>query len=328
MISRTVRAAGTTAIAAIALAGCVSDVPAPVTSAPPLEASGALLDAQSARIIEETMAELGEADDARDTELMTDRVGGDVITIRRAEYTLAEADDGPAPTMLPAEMQAVYVSAAETWPRTMATVSVQPSDEDTPIVMLWVQESIDDDYQLREWAHMIPGATLPAMPGPSTGAGQLALDDSSITPTAQETIEQYVELLIAGEGSERDEEFAPDTYRERLFAARQTYVDAASEADGEYVETVEPDLEASYAMATADGGALVFAPLSIGSSFTVEDATVSIAEEDEPLLDGELDDTVTHTYRDFIVIHVPAEGADALPGVVAAEHNLIRVSDS
>ncbi|WP_084105655.1 hypothetical protein [Demequina sp. NBRC 110056] len=328
MSHRILRVAGVTGVAALALAGCVADVPAPVTSAPPLEASGSLLDAQSSRIIDETMAELGAADDERDTGLMTDRVGGDVITIRGAEYTLANADDGPAPTVLPDEMQAVYVSAADTWPRTMATVSVQPSDDDTPIVMLWVQEGIDDDYQLREWAHMIPGATLPAMPGPSTGAAQLGLEDSSITPTAQEAIEQYVELLLAGEGSDLNDAFAPDTYRERLFAARETYVDAANEADGDYVEKVQPDLDASFAMATADGGALVFAPLSITSSFTVEGATVSIADEDEPLLDGELDDAVTHTYRDFIVIHVPAADGDALPGVVAAEHNLIKVSDS
>ncbi|GIG55293.1 hypothetical protein [Demequina activiva] len=328
MTTRVPQLAAVASLAALALAGCVSDVPAPVTSAPPLEASGALLDEQSARIIDQTMAELAAADSAEDTEALTDRVGGDVVTLRGVEYTLAAEEDGPAPTVLPAEMQAVYVSAAEEWPRTMATVSEQPSEDETPVVMLWVQEDVDTDYQLRHWAHMIPGATLPAMPGATTGAAQLALDADAVSPAPQEAIEAYAELLRAGPDSDLDATFAPDTYRERLFAARDTLTEAANEADGEYVETIQPDLEASYAMATADGGALVFAPLTISSTFTVEDATVSIDEADEPLLEGELDDTVKHRYLDYLVIYVPGSGeTDALPAVVAAEHTLIKVSD-
>ncbi|WP_297084434.1 hypothetical protein [uncultured Demequina sp.] len=330
MSRRLLPLAAVAGLSALALAGCVSDVPEPVTSPPDLEASGALLEPQSDRIVAETMAELAAADRARRPGRLNDRVGGDAVTIRGVQYTLAKADDGPAPVTLPAEMQAVYVSAADTWPRTMVTVSEQADEDSTPVVMLWVQEDILTDYQMRNWAHMIPGATLPAMPGPSTGAEQLAMDSDAVSPTPQEVVESYVELLRAGGGSDLDETFAPDSYRERLFTARSTLTDAAKEADGEYVETVQPSIANSFAMATADGGALVFAPLTIDSSFTVEDATVSIDEADQPLLDGELDDTVTHSYLDFIVIHIP--GADAeegsLPGVVAAEHNLIRVSDS
>ena len=328
MNTRIATLVGVTGVSALALAGCVSEVPAPVTSPPSLEASGALLDEQSARVIDQTMTELDAADAAEDTEDLTDRVGGDAVRLRGVEYTLAAEEDGPAPTVLPAEMQAVYVSAAEDWPRTMATVSEQPSEDETPVVMLWVQEDVDTDYQLRNWAHMIPGATLPAMPGPTTGAAQLSLDAGSVSPTPQEAIESYVELLRAGADSDLDATFAADSYRERLFTARETLTEAAGEAEGEYVETIQPDLEGAYAMATADGGALVFAPMSISSTFTVEDATVSIDEADEPLLDGELDDTVKHEYLDFVVIYVPgSDQTDALPAVVAAEHTLIKVSD-
>jgi len=330
MRSRIVTVWAVTGLGALALAGCVADVPPPVTSAPELEATGALLEPQSDRIVDLTMAELSAADRARSTDGLTDRVGGDAVTIRGVQYTLAKADDGPSPVALPSQMQAVYVSAAETWPRTMVTVSEQADDDSTPVVMLWVQEDIATDYQMRNWAHMIPGATLPAMPGPSTGAPQLEMDSDAVSPSPQEAVESYIELLRAGDGSDLDETFAPDSYRERLFTARSTLTDAANEADGEYVETVQPSIADSFAMATADGGALVFAPLTIDSSFTVEDATVSIDEADQPLLDGELDDTVTHSYLDFIVIHIPGADAEdgALPGVVAAEHNLIRVSDS
>lgn len=312
---------------ALLLTGCVAEVPAPVTSAPPLAESAALLDAQSTRVIEDTMDELAAADADKDADLLTDRVGGDAVTIRSAQYKKAGGDDD-TPVALPAGQQAVYASAADTWPRTLATVSEQASEDETPVVYLWVQESIDDDYQLRGWAHMIPGATVPAMPGTTTGATQLTLEDDALDPTAEAVLDDYLTLLREGEGSELIDAFGADSYREQLFTARKTLTDAAEEQDGKYVDTVESVTDDTYVMGTADGGALVFAPIEITSSFTVEDATVSIAEADEPLLEGDLDDKVTHHYLDMIVLAIPGPDAEGQPTVVAADHNLIKVAES
>jgi len=326
-MNRRALAAGAALAGVVLLSGCVAEVPAPVTSAPEMAEEAALLAPQTERIIDATMQELAAADAERDTELLTDRVGGAAVEVREVEYTLAEAEDGPDPTTIPADMQAVYVSGADTWPRTLVGVTEQPSEDVTPVVLLWVQESIEDEYQLRGWAHMVPGATLPAMPGTSTGADQLAVDADAVEPTPEQAISDYMDLLREGPDSDLEEAFGEDSYRERLFAARETLTDAAEDADGEYVDTVQSDLEATFAMSTVDGGALVFAPVEISSSFTVEDATVSIPEEDEPLLDGELDDTVTHEYLDFIVMYIPGPDEEGLPTVVAAEHTLVAVSD-
>lgn len=322
------RVAVITALAAVTVSGCVADVPAPVTRAPDLEYAAALLEPQAQRIVTETFAELAEADDARDIELLGERIGGVVTTIREAEYTKAEADDGPAPTTIPDQMQAIYVSGATGWPRTLVTVTEQANDDVTPVVVLWVQDSIGEPYQVQAWAHMIPGATLPAMPGTTTGAEQLDLTSTATDPTPQDALDSYLELLREGSGSDLDEQFAPDSYRERLFAARDTLSEAAEDADGDYVDTIQSRTSATYVMSTADGGALMFAPVEVASSFRVQDATVSIAEGDEPLLDGDLDDRVTHEYLDVIVLYIPGPESDDLPVVVAADHNLIRVTDS
>lgn len=316
------------AAGALLLTGCVAEVPAPVTSAPPMTEAAALLEPQSAEIIDATLAELSAADRAGDADLLTDRVGGDAKLLRGIEYTLAAEEDGPAPTTIPADMQAVYVSGAETWPRTLVAVTEQASEDATPVVLLWVQESIDDEYQLRGWAHMIPGATLPAMPGTSSGAEQLEMASDAVEPAPEKALTDYVELLRAGASSDLEEAYAPDSYRERLFAARKTLTEAAEDSDGEYSDTIVTNVDRSFVMGTADGGALVFAPIRVTTSFTVEDATVSIPEADEPLLEGELDDTVSHEYLDMVVIYVPGPDVDALPAVVAAEHTLIKVSDS
>lgn len=312
---------------ALALSACTPAVPVSAgTPSPDLKA--ALVDAQVQRILPETFAELAAADKAKDVSLLTDRVGGDAKVVRAAQYKQAKAKGGPAPSELPSGTQAVYVSAADTWPRLLVAVTDQPSDQLTPVVMVWVQDDVTSDYQLREWAHMIPGATLPAMPGPTTGAAQLALDDTSVTPSPGKALADYLELVRQGAGSDLNAQFAPDSYRERLFTARTVLTKAAKAAGGGYLDTIQPDEEHTYAFQTADGGALVFAPVSVASSFSVKNATVSVPATDQPLVQGKLTNKVTHRYRDLIVLYIPGPGTTAKPGVVAADHHLIKVSPS
>ena len=315
-------------VGAVVLSGCIADVPAPVTSAPPMAEAAALLEAQSTAVIDETMEEIAAADAAADAELLTTRVGGDFATLRDIEYLLAEEDDGPDLTPWPTELQAVYVPGATSWPRTLVAVTEQASEDATPVVLLWVQESIADDYELRNWAHMIPGATMPAMPGTVTGAEQFHITTNVFSPTPEQALTDYATLLEEGPDSDLNDAFGEESYRDRLFTARETLTEAAEDADGEYTVTAEVDFDAAYAMGSATGGVLVFAPLTVSSTFTVEGATVSVPDGDEQLLDGELDDTVAHTYLDFVVMYIPGPEDEGLPTVVAAEHTLINVSDS
>ncbi len=52
------------------------------------------------------------------------------------------------------------------------------------------------------------------------------------------------------------------------------------------MDTIQPDFSATYALATSDGGALIFAPIDIASSFSVKDATLSLSARDAPLSAG------------------------------------------
>lgn len=324
MRRRLALAAGVAA-AALAMSACTPELPAPPTVPSPDKPS-ALLEEQADRVIEETFAQLEAADAARDPDLLGDRIGGDAARVRAAQYLRAE-DDGPSPSELPSSMQAVYVTQAEIWPRVMIGVSDTP-EESTPVVGLWVQDDIRTPYQLRGWAPMLPGATLPSMPSTSTGASQLSLTDDSVEPSPRQALDDYLELLREGEGSELSDLFEDDIYRDRLFSSRETLTEAADDVDGDYIDTIQPRIEGTFALSTAEGGTLIFAPVTIASSFSVEGATVSVPSADRPLVDGDLDDKVTHHYRDLVVIFVPGPDAEGLPAVVAADHHLVRVSDS
>lgn len=311
--------------AAVLLAGCVPAPPVP-GPAPQMAREAALLDAQAARVSDATFEQIHDADAGNDATKLGDRIAGDALTVRTAQYKVAASAPDHTPDVLPAEMQAHYVSGATTWPRILAAVSVQPGDNLTPVVSLWLQDDIDTPYSLRAWAHMIPGASMPSMPTDVTGAAQLAITDASVSPTPQAAIEQYIEFLRAGKDSELAASFTPDTYSERLFAAREVLTAAATGAGGAYSDTIEADLENTHVLATADGGALVFAPVTVTSAFSVVNAKVSVPAADQALVEGTLNDKVTHHYRDLLVMYIPGPGVGTLPGLVAADHHLVKVT--
>ena len=310
----------------VALSACAPPPPSSA-EAPEIELKAATVEEQYERIIDETFAQLAVADAERDAEALGPRIAGLAREIRAAQYALAGAEGGTLQE-LPSAMQAVYVTGAEDFPRILVGVSEVPGEGMTPVVYLWVQDEPTSDYALTAWARMIPGAALPAMSGVSQGARQLALGEARVEPSPRLAWEDYLDLLREGPNSDKNDEFGADTYRERLFASRGTLRSAARGAGGDYLDTIQPDLDNTYVLSTADGGALIFAPVTIASSFSVRGARVSVSAADRPLLSGSLTNAVTHHYKDFVVLYVSGPGVDQRPVVVAADHYLVKVASS
>ncbi len=308
-------------LALVALAGCEIPLPDPSVTPSPVE-PGALLGDQSSAIISDTLAEIAAADAASKTEPATLRLGGDAAAVRTAQYVV-HAAGGAAPDVLPAATLAVYGSEAADWPRVMIAVTEPPDETLTPLVLQWVQDDARSAYQLREWAHMLPGAIIPAMPNQAVGFTQIPLDAEGFSQTPQEAIDAYVSVLTEGEPTEAT--FAPDAYRERMFAARAALKAAAAARAGTYEDKIAARPEEAFALLTAEGSVLVLIPLTVTSVFTVPGAQLSLPAFDKALLEGTLADRVVHHYRDFIVLSVPKD-ASLLPSVVAADHHLVDVT--
>ena len=312
---------GTLAFALVPLAGCDIPLPAPSTT-PEVAQSGAVLADQSTAILADTLTSLAAADAAKKVDLAALRVGGDAAAVRSAEYLVAAAG-GTAPDVLPSDILAVYGTNAAEWPRAMVVITAAPDATLTPLVLMWVQDDARSDYQLREWAHMLPAATVPAMANQSVGFTQIPLDSAGFSLTPKAAIDAYVDLLTKGEPTPST--FAPDTYRERMFAARTALTAAAAARAGTYVDTVVARPDEAFALLTAEGSALVLVPITVTSVFTVPGAQLALPASDKALLEGTLSDRVVHHYRDFVVLSIPKD-ASLLPSVVAADHHLVGVS--
>lgn len=309
------------ASALLALAACEIPLPAPSVT-PSVEQPGALLEPQSTEIIRDTLSRIASADAASDPKLLAPRVGGDAADVRAAEYAVAKAG-GDKPDALPPTMLAVYGPTGSEWPRTLVAIATAADDTLTPVVLWWVQDDPRSPYELREWAHMLPGAIIPAMPSQTIGDEQLSLDAEGFSMTPREAIERYADLLTEGEPEEAT--FAPDTYRERMFAARKALAAAAKGRNGTYQDTIDARVDEAVVLLTAEGSALVLLPVTVTSAFTVPGAQLSLPAADKALLAGTLSDRVVHHYRDFVVLSVPKD-ASLLPSVVAADHHLVDVT--
>ncbi len=316
----------TAGVVALTLAACSVPVPEP-SETPGLREQGALQEGQSDRIINLTLWELDAADAVKDASLFGERVGEVTGQVRGVEYIVA-AKGGVAADLIPRDMQAVYTTSSNDWPRAMVAVTVEPDATHAPVVLLWVQDSPQALYQFRAWAHMVPRGVLPAMPGQSTGTEQVALDADLFAISPQKAIEDYTAVLNGGAASELEATFAPDPYRQKMFEARKALSAAASPRGGTYTDTVTARPEESYVLADAEGGALLFVRLDVVSDFKVPGAQLALSASDKALLKGSLGSRVVYRYQDFIVIRIWGQGADALPVVVAADHHLVEVATS
>jgi hypothetical protein len=313
-------------IAACVLSACSVAIPEPSTS-PSLDGRGAVLDAQAERIARQTFDEIDAADTAADAALLDERVSEGAALVRGVEYAV-EAAGGSAPEVIVGDVQAFYTTDSDSWPRPLIGVTVPADPDDTPVVLVWSQGDAQGLYELSSWASMIPGAVLPAMPSLSTGASLLALDASGLTMTPGEAIEQYVALLNDG-GDDLDQAFAPDPYREGMFQARSSLSSSAKGRGGTYTDTIEANLDESFALADAEGGALVFVQLAVTSDFNVPGAQLTLlASADKALLEGTLKSRVVYRYEDVVIVRLWPEGAETPPTVVAVGQHLVGVATS
>src|SRR5690625_1879602 len=214
---------------AVGLAACAGQPPQPDPDPTPTEALPALSEERVDMILADLQETLEEADAERDPELLTARVAGPALEMRRAEYELSEAaNEDRVPTVVSTASQVQVIAATEEWPRSLFVVSEIPEGENLPLLLVLTQEDPRSQYKLTSWTPLLPGAATPPMAKADAGSEMLAADGGDLRLSPQDAVAQYGQLLAGGDDEEAT--FAEDPFRER-------YVDAVSQL----AETVEVD---------------------------------------------------------------------------------------
>ncbi len=313
---------------ALLLAGCAGEVPQPAPEPAATTPQPVLDEDRIDRILDDVEETIVAGDEALDAELLSERVTGPALSMRQAEYRLAEASDGErTPTPLTTNSQVEVVAATDEWPRSLYVVSHVPDDANLPLLLVLTQEDARSQYKLWFWTSLLPGAETPSTALPEAGSPQLAPDAEGLVATPQQTVEYYAGLLADPDG-ENAELFAEDPFRtgyaEMIDALRST-IEVAGEVEERYgvrEGTVS-------AMQTAEGGAVVVGVIDGRMTIrrTVEGSTLE-AGGDIGLLMGEeprIDGAAQAHYLIPVAFAVPPAGSEEQISVLGALHVLANV---
>ncbi len=325
----------TVAAAAVLLAGCTAEPPAPVPEAPVVAA--VVSEAQERKILASVAAVVVEHDEASAAEGLRARMTGPALAMRQAELRLAGATgDERWRTDLSAQTQQVVLPSDQGWPRTSYAIQAQPDTRVAPALMVLDQRSAREQYRLWGYVSLVPGASLPPFAESELGSAAVTPDDgTSLVRSPAQALADYAEVLSEDAAAANAGAFDDDRLRQTMrdVEASQTGVPGWRTTEGTYsfAARVEPDLGLR-AVRTADGGALVLGGLTSTQTVALGQEGAEIETDALPaaqkvlLGDQEPADRLRTRYRDFVALYVPAAGSERKITLVGFRHIPIDVS--
>ncbi|MDQ4490567.1 hypothetical protein RBS60_10175 [Sinomonas sp. ASV486] len=305
--------------------------PAPSPSASPSASEQAkarvVTEDQLSRILDQTASALQAGDDGKDAGKLAPRADGSALLARTQNYKV-RASVSTAPAIAPvraSKLLTTVVTTQRSWPRTIVAVT-QGDGNSTPQLLTLRQATARDNFKLTEAAPLLPGATIPGTP--KTGADQIALDDKSgLAVSAKDALGGIADRLTSADSGWKDK--IPDNAYIKDTFGYQSDIAKAANANFTFKHSLVGDEAAAFR--TADGGAIVVAPLD----FTVEgtpksDGDKVTLQDDAAALAGgkEAKTKMTLTFRESLMLYIGKDGAAQPVQLIGATRNLSGASVS
>ncbi|MGY3129262.1 hypothetical protein ACVWW9_002791 [Agrococcus sp. UYP33] len=203
-------------VAVVALTGCgpqywpsgpstpaATEEPTPTSledTLPPV----ALTENQFDRVLEETRTVTAAADEARDLEQVSTRVGGAVLDARTTNYEVRglNGEVEPLPGIPDGDVQLILPQQTEVWPRTVMAVVAWQDEARAQSALVFEQADARSDYRLVYQTTLASGVQLPAVASPTIGAASLPGDTPLLQRRPTEITDAYADLLLRGDASE------------------------------------------------------------------------------------------------------------------------------
>lgn len=331
-------------VTALVLAGCAQPLPEPDPDAVPAQVGPALAESQVERVLADLAGVLEEADaTALATEgldaagvtaqldeavaLLSARATDPAVQVRAAQYRMATVASETAITAIPAGAQTVVAPATDAWPRTVMVITEPPEDLRAPLLLTVVQAEPRAPYRLVSWSRLFGGVQAPATVQPSVGSAPVPADGGEAALTPNDVLAHYVDLLTAGTESAYAAEFAASPFADRIAQQRAAWVTAVGE--GSVTETYAVAAGEPYALATADGGAIVVGALQTVTTLTLVDSTLTIGDETAALLGATtVSSSLEITWTSMLAFAVPPAGSTDPITLLGAEHVPVKVTGS
>jgi hypothetical protein len=316
---RPVLATAAAAVAALALGACgqAEQRVTPVAA----EAGGYPVVAlpQAAGILQAVDQAVTTGTQKRTAESYGDRVVGPYrnFALAKAKVDAARKVKPVAPEF---EQLRLLVPEATSWPRFFVAVG-NSSASNTPVLRVLMSPSARTQYGLWAELSMLPGATVPEVAPPGTGAGALAQDDDSLAMAPKDVLTKFADYLNS-EGKTEGSSFKRSTFGDQVV---QRYLSDREKLKAVATVTSQhtPDLRTVFSLRTADGGAIVIGALT--QKYTVAVKAGQPGAKVDPALAAlaggkvQFGKSFTRTAVEVVAFSVPKNGGEKVATVIAAQ---------
>jgi hypothetical protein len=192
--------------------------------------------------------------------------------------------------------------------------------------MLHLLESTGDgaeQFSIAWEASMLPGTELPTFDRRSVGTPVLRTGQGELVEMPRDTLKKLA-AFISWPAPEDDPGMVTNGYAEAVREAAQEQADAVA-AQASLREKNWLVSEDTTTLMFEDGSAFVIGSLLRDTTFTVKGDAILTPPESFLVFsdDGELTDEAVLRTSVFVGMHVPAEGQDVKPTVIAAREQLV-----
>jgi len=251
----------------VILSGCsvfpdATPEPLPIVKASPRGV--AVTASQFDRILGEIVATLAAADEQRAENIAATRLDGAALRFRVAQYKVrAQSEDLADLFAIPdGKVRLLLPQKTIAWPRSVFAVIDDTEDMDAAsVAVVMTQNSPRENYKVNYTIALEPGAKIPSVSSPESGAAVLYGETELLSVTPAQAIEHYGDLLISGKKSEFANDFASDSLQTQIGAAAKAkrVEDLGETAKFRWKDSATDDVPLVFA--TAESGALMMVTL-------------------------------------------------------------------
>lgn len=273
--------------------------------------------AQFERVLENTREVVAQADEERDSDLLSSRAAGAVLEAREANYSARgeDSDLDPVGGIPDGEIQLILPEQNESWPRHVLAIVGWEDETLVPETLIFQQETPRSSFKLMFQLYLQAGVQLPEVAASQTGAPVISVNSELTVMAPQSVPGAYADIITEGSDAEQYEAFEgePDELRSSLGYTykQERYVE---NDDYELIDFDFLNAEGSspvIAMSTNDGGAIVAGSFTETIEFvpTEDGVTVTPPEGSQlrALLGGEesIESGISRTDEYQVMFYVP-----------------------
>lgn len=319
------------------LSGCAAE-PIPIVSPTPTETQTeepvevfppVVNSIQVRKILRELQEVVAEADQGRDTALLSDRVAGPALLLRKAQYELMSKspDVSPPPAISGSAISITLPASTNTWPRSIMIVTEGDGDGALPQMLVLQQQSPREKYKLWYNIPLLPGSEIPAVDSSEVGAIPVEADSLFLQMQPLQLPNAFGDLIDKGQESEFFGLFdlEGDEYYEQISATQKEQSERLRRATITF--THELGDKNVISLSTKDSGALVAVLMTDNYEIKpARNSAVTVTGNERLLLgvEGSIEGLRTK-YGGMLLFYVPAAGSQEKIVLLGAIQSLLSI---